>query len=648
MSSIPPLDRSRLHLAALVAVLFLVYLPGLGGGFIFDDRPNITANLALQVTGWNLDAWWAAVLSSPASNFPRPLSMFSFALNHAFTGLDPAPMKLTNIAIHAINAVLVFVLAGRLIVAAGYGADEAGARKASLAALFVAAAWTLHPINFLSVLYVVQRMESLAHLFVFLGLLAYLDGRRRMLADAPGGFLRAAGGVLLFTMLGVGAKESAVLLPLYAFVVELALFRFRASSGRSDRRLQGFFLLFLLLPALAAAAWLLPPALGPNPFPWRNFDLAERLLTEARVVGTYLGWSLYPNLQAMGIYQDDFVVSRGVLDPPTTLAAILLLLGLAVAGIHQALRGRRLLGIGILWFLAAHLLTGTIIPLELVFEHRNYFASVGVCLAVADFLLLAPGSEATQRYGRAAAVVVLVMFSLGTALRSWEWRDPLAFAVSEAAKRPQSPRAVYALGVELSNLPELTADAPVAKAAFEKFDQARALPDSDILPDQASLMLASRLGVPLKREWWAHMQERLRTRVIGPQDQAALRGLVECQVSGACKFPEQDMMATFHAALGNGRDPEVQNLLGVYVLNVLHQPDVALYLWHSAHLRNPREPEYLISMVKLLIALDRYDEANEIIQQLRGMGRLGKNENVANQLTLRMEGARQQRRQGAK
>jgi hypothetical protein len=131
--------------------------------------------------------------------------------------------------------------------------------------------------------------------------------------------------------------------------------------------------------------------------------------------------------------------------------------------------------------------------------------------------------------------------------------------------------------------------------------------------------------------------------VIGPQDQAALRGMVECQVAGICKFPEQDMMATFQVALGNGQDPEVQNLLGAYALNVLHQPDFALYLWHSAHLRNPREPQYLISMAKLLIALGRYDDATDIIKQIRGMGRLGQNEAVADQLILRMEGARRER-----
>ena len=45
-------------------------------------------------------------------------------------------------------------------------------------------------------------------------------------------------------------------------------------------------------------------------------------------------------------------------------------------------RQRPLVALGIAWFFAAQLLTATVVPLELVFEHRNYFASLGICLAV--------------------------------------------------------------------------------------------------------------------------------------------------------------------------------------------------------------------------------------------------------------------------
>jgi hypothetical protein len=71
----------------------------------------------------------------------------------------------------------------------------------------------------------------------------------------------------------------------------------------------------------------------------------------------------------------DIDISRGLLDPWTTLAAILgiiLILGFAVA------KARRfpLLSFAILFFFMNHLIEGTVIPLELIYEHRNYIPSM--------------------------------------------------------------------------------------------------------------------------------------------------------------------------------------------------------------------------------------------------------------------------------
>ena len=52
-----------------------------------------------------------------------------------------------------------------------------------------------------------------------------------------------------------------------------------------------------------------------------------------------------------------------------------------------ALRHRLpMFSLGLFWFLGAHLLTSSVLPLELVFEHRNYFALLGVLLAIAELV----------------------------------------------------------------------------------------------------------------------------------------------------------------------------------------------------------------------------------------------------------------------
>src|SRR5260221_7420338 len=202
------------RLASLLVLLFvatMVYWPGLGGGYTFDDYPNIVDNAALHVTRLIWNDWLAAMLSSPASALQRPLAMLSFAINHYFTGLDPRPMKLTNIAIHLFNALLVFGLI-RSILRAALSPEHVQARRIEWVALFACASWALHPINVMGVLFIVQRMESLCHAFVFAGLWMYVAGRMRQ-RDGRRGWGLVLGGLIACTSLGLLCKEYAARLP---------------------------------------------------------------------------------------------------------------------------------------------------------------------------------------------------------------------------------------------------------------------------------------------------------------------------------------------------------------------------------------------------------------------------------------------------
>ena len=123
-----------------------MYLPGLHGGYVFDDYPNIVDNTVLHVTaGASAGEWLAAAFASPSDVLVRPLAMLSFAANHALTGLDPYWMKLTNLAIHLLNTVLVFGLVRALLGA--MPSRDASRVDIERRALWVAAAWSLVPIN---------------------------------------------------------------------------------------------------------------------------------------------------------------------------------------------------------------------------------------------------------------------------------------------------------------------------------------------------------------------------------------------------------------------------------------------------------------------------------------------------------------------
>jgi len=620
---------------ALVLLVAALYWPGRGGGFAFDDFPNIVDNVALHVTNWDRHAWLAAVFSSDSGMGHRPLPMATFALNHVFTGLDPVPMKLTNIAIHALNACLVLGLLRTLLALAVPAVDT---RRREWIARFAAAAWALQPINLMGVLLVVQRMESMCHGFVFAGLWLYLLGRQRQLAGETGGWWRICAGIIGGTALGALCKESAVLLPLYAACVEVFVLGARNAQGSRERRLPGFFAVVLVLPAILGLAWLLPALLSPGPWATRDFTLGERLLTEARVVLDYLRWTLFPSLRDFALYHDDLVISRGLLQPVSTAFALAGIGLLAVAAF--ALRGRRpLLALGIAWFLGAQLLTATIVPLELVFEHRNYFASLGVCLAVADLLLLAPRGDSVRRIGALLAVLWLLFLGMVTHLRAREWSDPLRFAMSEAAKHPQSPRATYDHARLLALATGYKADSPLLPQAFAALEQARAVPNSGVLPHSALLILAARTGTPFRQDWWNDMAARLRHDPVGVQAINAIASMTKCARHRSCAFPEHEMGAIYAAALSHGMNAEICNIEADYAFNVLRRTTEGLRLWQCAIDLKPGEAQYRINRTKGLIALGRYADARGEIAELRAMDPLGHDELAARELEERIRRA---------
>lgn len=618
-----------LALLGMLAVVAIVYGPGLGGGYAFDDYPNIVDNVALHVSfESSAHDWIRAVFSSPASYLQRPIAMLTFALNHAFSGLDPGPMKATNLVIHLFNTLLVFGLIRQLLSVLS-GATSRDTTLEGWIALWVAAAWALNPINLTGVLFIVQRMEALCHTFVFAGLWLYLLGRQELMRSGKG-WMTLLAGLLGGTLLGLMAKESAILLPLYSFLIECCLLRFRTEGDRHDRRIVALFISVLVLPGLLGTAWLSHKFATTDWYSFRPFTLSERLLTEGRIVVDYLRWTLLPNVGELGLYHDDYLISHSLLAPASTLVALAILTGLATAG--WCMRRRRpLTALGLLWFLGGHLLTGTILPLELVFEHRNYFPSLGLCLVLADGILRSKVMS-RRRVSVAIGSLLLMFYGAMTYLRASEWSDPVRFSITEAAKRPDSPRATYDLARTLIVLSNYDPNSPYVPGALEALTQARSVAGANIPADQASIIFASRLGRPVAPDVWASLAEKMGHRRIGPQETAALAALVDCGVQRKCQLPERSMLAVFAAALGQGPDPEVLNIYGNYALNCLDDPVLALRLWEDALALEPGEPQYLVNLAKLEIALGHFASASQRIVALRRSGLFGRHESEARSL----------------
>ncbi|MBT2143289.1 hypothetical protein KK133_04055 [Rhodanobacter sp. LX-100] len=616
---------------AAFAITLLVYWPGLSGGFLFDDYPNIVDNKGVQPHDASLSSLAGAALSSPASDFKRPLASLSFAINYLATGLDPYWMKLTNLLIHLLNGWLVYLLSLALL-----RSDPARKHpRASLVAVLIAAGWMLLPINLTAVLYVVQRMESMANLLVLLGLLGYVAGRHHMLTPpcrkGPrwGGFILCAASITVPTVFGILAKETAVMLPLYALLIEWTLFRFggpretslssvehqTGRSRRRDLRLIGLFLLVLALPMALGLVWLLPGVLKPETWAARDFTLGTRLLSEARIVTDYVAWILLPTPNALSFYHDDFRISTGLLTPWSTLVTIVVLA--ALIALVWWLRPRRpLAALGIALFLGCQLLTGTILPLELIYEHRNYFASFGLLLAITPPLAV-PRSQPFALPRHTLLAGLLLCWTALTAMTAYAWGNPLRLAEDLASRAPQSPRAQYELGRTYIIYSHYDPASPFTKLAYAPLEKSASLPNSSILPEQALIFMNARMKLPLKDAWWDSMIAKLQAHKPGVQDESSLGALTQCAREDRCKLPSGRMMDSFIAALAHP-NPSARLLAtyGDYAWNVLDDHALGERMTEESVKTSPDEPAYQITLIRMLIALGKTDKARDAYRQL--------------------------------
>ncbi|ROR29710.1 hypothetical protein [Inmirania thermothiophila] len=415
----------------LPVLIFLAYRPGLSGSFLLDDAAgNLDRLAALGAIGSPADLF-RFVVSGFAGPSGRPLALASFLLDDQAWPSEPEPFLFRNVLFHALTGVLLFALTQQLLRALGREAAQAAG-----GAILATSLWALHPLWASTVLYVVQRMAILSALFVLGGLALYVRGRRVAADGSPRrGVLLMALGTGPCLGLAVLSKENGILLPLLALVLEGTVLR--AVPAPPAVRIARRLLLGLPLAALAAYVTLTFDHILEG-YRLREFAPHERLLSEARALADYLRKLLLPAASWTGVYFDQFAVSRGLFDPPTTLPAVAFILAVAAIG-WRVRRRAPLAAAAILFFFAGHAVESTIWPLELYFEHRNYLPAALLFLPIADALVSAKALRAPVRI---TIALILVMMVGGLAhLRAALWGEPMLAAQIWAVRAPGSIRA---------------------------------------------------------------------------------------------------------------------------------------------------------------------------------------------------------------
>lgn len=428
----------------IAAVLVLAYWGIHHNAFHFDDWPNILDNTALHMTQFGIAALAEAAQGS-LLRF-RPVASVTFAIDWWRGGGSASAFLITNLVLHILAAWAVLALlvqTARLRSAPGLPASVVGA--CALVALW----WAAQPVHVQAVSYVVQRMTELAALLSVLCVWAWIKARTSGRNHPVPWFVLSATSLALAAF----SKENAWITPLLVLMAEFLVVRGNAPLVRNTRD-RVLICLPLLGAAYAVADILLDGPVsrwGMYGYAERTFTLAERVLTQPKIVLFHVSQILWP-LPGRFSLEHDVSLVRSAADWQFWLPMAVILAWCA-AGTWLATRPRyRTAAFFTLWVPVTLLIESTVVPLELVFEHRMYLPAVGFAGLIATGLhqALQSGSHRRIALGALAVVAAHTLFALvATHHRIPQWRSEAALYEQATRVAPNSHRAWNHLGIAL-------------------------------------------------------------------------------------------------------------------------------------------------------------------------------------------------------
>ncbi|MDR3567097.1 MAG: tetratricopeptide repeat protein [Syntrophobacteraceae bacterium] len=445
--------KRPLHLTLLLFIVLMI-LSSYSNTFTsppyLDDFKSFIYPRALYLHSLSLASLLA--LSKTQFGWTRFLPVVTFALDHYLGHSELIYFHAVNILIHLLAFFSLFWFVG-LVLAAEKRTRPLVEIHYELAGFFplcVAAIWALSPVQTSAVTYLVQRMASMQALFFTLSAACFIKARlcceKKRLTGLIFYFLCAFAGLCA----GL-SKENAAMLPVVLATIDIWFFDsawMKKAWGmccKSCWKVRSFaaallvactyYLFFVELPKILSG------------YGHRDFTAVQRLLTEARVVAWYMSLLLWPFPSRLSMEHDP-PISTSLFSPFTTIPAILVL----AAMIFLAIRFRKrfpVITFGIVWFFLNLAIESTIVPLELVFEHRLYLPSMGFYLSVAAVFAILLRKAARRlpevEFAKAACSLLLLAaagFAMFTFLRNAVWENPLTIRYDTVKKAPGNPRAM--------------------------------------------------------------------------------------------------------------------------------------------------------------------------------------------------------------
>jgi tetratricopeptide (TPR) repeat protein len=444
------------------------------------DNPTINGGLNLRAIGWifthenDLDQW-------------LPLTDISHMVDWQLYGSNAGGHHLTNVLLHAANAILLFLTLRKITGALWRSA-------------FVAAVFAVHPLRVESVAWVTERKDVLSGLFFMLTLWSYAGYARNAAARSPEPGVESPSAfqflgaprywlALLFFTLGLLSKSMLVTLPFVLLLLDYwPLNRLSPSvpgappRGRLNRW-KGLLLEkipFLLLSAASCVVTVLTQknamlALQGVTFPWRVGNALVACVD-------YLGQMFYPaGLAVLYPHPGNHLSVLRI-----GLSALVLLL--ISTGVMAGWRKYPCLPAGWLWYL------GMLVPVigllqvgeQARADRYTYLPQIGLYIMAAWGVMEICGSWRHHRAVLGAAAAAILAGLMGVAhVQAGYWKDSVSLWMHTLACTTANPAAHSGLGMAL-------ADEGKIPEAIRQYEQAIQLkPDFPVAQYNLGIALAS-------------------------------------------------------------------------------------------------------------------------------------------------------------
>ena len=414
-------DRGFYLITAILIIVvgFVIYSNTFGSEFQFDSKRSIVENTDIQsFDKFKQLSFWLDVNQ-------RPLALFTFAINYHIDNLNSRYYKLFNLIIHLLASYLVLLLTRYILQSAGVK-PLIDKKLHNSIALLSALIFLAHPLQIQAVTYTVQRMTSLAALFLFVSIYFYALARNSHIYKG----LKINAIILYLVALvagvaGILSKQNVVVFPAIWLLYELCFVR--SLEGKMYKK--------YLIGATAAGltAFALVMVTGLLPAETDTITRYQYFLTQLRVYTKYVQLMFVPINQNVDY---DFSISNSFFEPKV-IAGFLFsvgLLGLAIFMFNK----NRLVTFGILWFYLSQFIESSIFPIrDVIFEHRLYLPMFGFTIILASLLFY---YFSVTKKTIVFSVLLILVLCTATYARNIVWKDEIIFWTDVVNKSPNKPR----------------------------------------------------------------------------------------------------------------------------------------------------------------------------------------------------------------